>query len=220
MKMPEPMTAPIPSAVRDQGPRVFCRRCPGVSDSAISLSIDLQQRSWFAEVRTTCLDGGSDVVGCDKGFDSPGTEEFVVSAQQAGSPTPRDFRRVGIPMRRPTPDAAFYRFAWPRAIFLTFGFFDPRGYSRGFNGLSALRFLRAVRFAFLRSSLLNFVVFAMNGCIRPFSLQIVFLALRPYNSKSFRTERIGRAIPSTRCRRSRTPGRLHWSATCAPLAPR
>jgi len=21
----------------------------------------------------------------------------------------------------------FYRFAWPRAIFLTFGFFDPRG---------------------------------------------------------------------------------------------
>jgi len=33
-----------------------------------------------------------------------------------------------------------------------------------------------VRFVFLRSSLLNFVVFAMNECIRPFSLQIVFLA--------------------------------------------
>ena len=57
----------------------------------------------------------------------------------------------------------FYRFAWPRANFLTFGFFDPRGYSRGLSGLSALRFFRAVRFVFLRSSLLSFVVFAMNS---------------------------------------------------------
>jgi len=57
----------------------------------------------------------------------------------------------------------YYRFAWPRASFLTFGFFDPRGYSRGFNGLSALRFLRAARFVVLRSSLLSFVVFAMNS---------------------------------------------------------
>lgn len=55
-----------------------------------------------------------------------------------------------------------YRFAWPRAIFLTFGFFDPRGYSRGFSGFSALRFLRDARFAFLRSSLLSFDVLAMN----------------------------------------------------------
>jgi hypothetical protein len=62
------------------------------------------------------------------------------------------------------PNAAWlYRFAWPRANFLTFGFFDPRGYSRGFSGLSVLRFLRAVRFAFFRSSLLSAVVFAMNS---------------------------------------------------------
>src|SRR5712672_162802 len=51
-KMPEPMIAPMPSAVRDQGPRVFCSRCPGASDSEISLSIDLQQKSWLSEVRT------------------------------------------------------------------------------------------------------------------------------------------------------------------------
>src|SRR5882757_8578966 len=51
-KMPEPITAPMPSAVRDQGPRVFCSRCPGASDSEISLSIDLQQKSWLSEVRT------------------------------------------------------------------------------------------------------------------------------------------------------------------------
>ena len=50
--MPEPMIAPMPSAVSDQGPRVFCSRCPGASESEISLSIDLQQRSWLSLVRT------------------------------------------------------------------------------------------------------------------------------------------------------------------------
>jgi len=63
MKIPEPMIAPMPSAVNDQGPRVFCRRCPGASDSAISLSIDLQQKSWLSEVRIVAV--GS-VDGCDK----------------------------------------------------------------------------------------------------------------------------------------------------------
>lgn len=153
-----------------------------------------------------------------RGLILPGTEEF--GSRLSGYPTLRDFRRVGILMLRPHHRCCFYRFAWPRANFLTFGFFDPRGYSRGFSGLSALRFLRAVRLAFLRSSLLNFVVFAMNEWIRPFSLQIVFHAVRPYNSKSLRMVGNGHAIPSTRCRRSRTPGHLHSSATCAPLVPR
>jgi hypothetical protein len=58
---------------------------------------------------------------------------------------------------------AIYRFDCPRTIFFTFCFFDPRAYSRGFCGLSVLRFFRAVRFAFLRSSLLSAVVFAMNS---------------------------------------------------------
>ncbi len=48
VKMPEPMTAPIPSAVSDHGPSVFFSRCSGSSDSEISLSMDLQQNSWFA----------------------------------------------------------------------------------------------------------------------------------------------------------------------------
>ncbi len=135
-------------------------------------------------------------------------------------PHPSWFSKGGNPKCRLTANAAFYRFAWPRANFLTFGFFDPRGYSRGFSGLSALRFLRAVRLAFLRSFLLNFVVFAMNECIRPFSLQIVFLALRLYNSKSLRMVGSDRAIPSTRYRRSRTPARLRSSGACVRLAPR
>ena len=46
VKMPEPMTAPMPSAVSDQGPRVFLRELTGSSDSRISLSIDLQATSW------------------------------------------------------------------------------------------------------------------------------------------------------------------------------
>jgi hypothetical protein len=52
-----------------------------------------------------------------------------------------------------------YLFAVPRAIFLTFCFCDPRAYSRGFLGAS---FLRDARFAFLRSSLLNALVFAIH----------------------------------------------------------
>jgi hypothetical protein len=59
----------------------------------------------------------------------------------------------------------FYRFAVPRTSFFTLLFFDPRAYSRGFKGFSALRFLRAVRFSFLRSSLVNVAVFAMRAII-------------------------------------------------------
>jgi len=62
MKIPEPMMAPIPSAVSDHRPRVLLSRCPGASDSAISLSMDLQQKICLSEVRMTAA--GS--VGCDK----------------------------------------------------------------------------------------------------------------------------------------------------------
>lgn len=47
VKMPEPMTAPIPSAVSDSGPRVFFRLCAGSSESRISLSIDLVAKICF-----------------------------------------------------------------------------------------------------------------------------------------------------------------------------
>jgi hypothetical protein len=41
VKMPEPITAPMPSAVSETGPSVFFRLRSGSSDSEISLSIDL-----------------------------------------------------------------------------------------------------------------------------------------------------------------------------------
>lgn len=47
VKMPEPMTAPIPRAVSDQGPSDFLRALSGSSDSRMSLSMDLQANSWL-----------------------------------------------------------------------------------------------------------------------------------------------------------------------------
>jgi len=44
-KIPEPMMAPIPSAVSDQGPSVFFSRCSGASASANSLSMLLTLKS-------------------------------------------------------------------------------------------------------------------------------------------------------------------------------
>jgi hypothetical protein len=41
VKMPDPITAPMPSAVNETGPSVFFNACSGLSDSEISLSIDL-----------------------------------------------------------------------------------------------------------------------------------------------------------------------------------
>src|SRR5437879_2335745 len=63
VKIPEPITAPMPRAVSETGPSVFFRRRSGCSESDISLSIDLQQKSWFSEVRMV---GSGDGVGCDK----------------------------------------------------------------------------------------------------------------------------------------------------------
>ena len=47
VKIPEPITAPMPSAVKDHGPRVFFRECSGSAESLISLSIDLRESSWL-----------------------------------------------------------------------------------------------------------------------------------------------------------------------------
>jgi hypothetical protein len=63
-----------------------------------------------------------------------------------------------------TPSASCdYRFAWPRTIFFTLRFCDPRAYSRGFSGFSVLRFFRDVRLDFFRSFLLKDLVFAISA---------------------------------------------------------
>jgi hypothetical protein len=47
VKMPDPITAPMPSAVNDHGPSVFLSACSGSSESRMSLSIDLRASSWL-----------------------------------------------------------------------------------------------------------------------------------------------------------------------------
>jgi hypothetical protein len=47
VKMPEPITAPMPRAVSDHGPSVFLSACSGSSESRISLSMDLRASSWL-----------------------------------------------------------------------------------------------------------------------------------------------------------------------------
>src|SRR5581483_1067516 len=64
VKMPEPITAPMPRAVSATGPSVFLRRCSGRSESAISLSMDLRAKSWR---RSGVRVGGSAVGRCNKG---------------------------------------------------------------------------------------------------------------------------------------------------------
>ena len=46
VKIPLPITAPIPKAVSDTGPRVFFSACSGRSESAISLSMDFVAKIW------------------------------------------------------------------------------------------------------------------------------------------------------------------------------
>jgi len=72
VKMPEPMTAPMPRAVSDQGPSVFFSAWAGFSESLISLSMDLRASSWLGravhlirQVAEYCRLAGS---GADRSF--------------------------------------------------------------------------------------------------------------------------------------------------------
>jgi hypothetical protein len=47
VKIPEPITAPMPRAVSETGPRVLLSLRSGSSQSVISLSMDLQAKSWL-----------------------------------------------------------------------------------------------------------------------------------------------------------------------------
>src|SRR6266496_743606 len=64
VKIPDPITAPIPRAVRDTGPRVFLSFLSGSSESEISLSMDLQQSSWLPD--RSAATSFSVVGGCAK----------------------------------------------------------------------------------------------------------------------------------------------------------
>jgi hypothetical protein len=53
VKIPEPMTAPMPRAVRETGPRDFLRACSGRSESEMSLSMDFVANIWRARAQSS-----------------------------------------------------------------------------------------------------------------------------------------------------------------------
>lgn len=74
VKMPEPITAPMPSAVSDHGPSVFLSACSGSSESRMSLSIDLRASSWLGSAvllaKTVVSDQWSVVSGFREALES------------------------------------------------------------------------------------------------------------------------------------------------------
>ncbi len=79
VKIPEPITAPMPSAVSDQGPSVFLRQCSGSSESLISLSIDLVANSCF---RSVSAPAGSDFCNYAAPL-KPAVSDFSASAKKS-----------------------------------------------------------------------------------------------------------------------------------------
>ena len=136
VKMPEPITAPMPSAVSDHGPSVFFSACAGSSESLMSLSIDLRASSWLG--RADLLEGQlSDLAS------AVNAQLWSLRARA------QQLQRSGLELKR-TAKSCFYRFDWPRTIFFTFFFVEPRGVVRLALGAA---FLRAARFIFFRSVL-------------------------------------------------------------------
>jgi hypothetical protein len=62
VKMPEPMTMPMPRAVRETGPRVFLRACSGRWESEMSLSMDLVAKIWRGRARSSSGDFVSETI--------------------------------------------------------------------------------------------------------------------------------------------------------------
>src|SRR5258708_25268593 len=111
VKIPDPITAPIPSAVSETGPSVFFRRRSGACESEIRLSMELQKKSWFSDVRidvrieVRTVPGGPDS-GSGKRLMSPEVLRNPTSAQAlgrqsfAGQVPIAKFRVPLLPLRR------------------------------------------------------------------------------------------------------------------------
>src|SRR6266568_1063995 len=146
-KMPDPMMAPMPSAVSDHGPSVFCRRWPGDSDSKISLSMDLQQKTCLSEVRITSAgsvdDGDKRLWSPEK----PSLESFEIetlapgrlpaSLRDGAGESPAPTRVLLLPLRLAA------------GQFLHLGLFRSAGIIAGLERIFRLTFLAGGAFDFL-----------------------------------------------------------------------
>src|SRR6266567_4520159 len=129
VKIPDPITAPIPSAVSETGPSVFFSRLSGSCESEIRLSMDLQQKSWFSDVRidvrmeTRAVFSVEPGAGSGKRLMSPDGLKIRTSAKALSRQRDQPFAGQAQCARC---KYRVYRFAVPRASFFTLLFFDPR----------------------------------------------------------------------------------------------
>ena len=65
VKIPDPITAPMPIAVNDHGPSDFLSACSGSSESRMSLSIDLRANSWLGSAVLLAMNSGQSSVISD-----------------------------------------------------------------------------------------------------------------------------------------------------------
>ncbi len=166
VKMPEPMTAPMPRAVRDHGPRVFFSERSGSSDSLMSLSIDLRASSWLGRDRSLkAVDSEKDTANSRFAF------RHRASLQSAS------VRCLLAAI------CGCYRLLWPRTIFFTLCFWEPRGVVRLALGAA---FLRAARLSFLRSTLS--AVFLVSATLTSFN-RMSFTAIRSVLGATFYVNR-------------------------------
>src|SRR5579875_134478 len=90
VKMPEPMTAPMPSAVRDHGPSVFFRLCSGASESLMSLSMDFRAKTWCDRVGSCghFSEGSVPAPGLSREKNSAGQAQYGLSLALAARQFP------------------------------------------------------------------------------------------------------------------------------------
>jgi len=172
VNIPEPMTAPIPNAVRDTGPSVFFNACSGLSDSEISLSIDLVRKICLASALAPAYRKiGAVRFNCRCGFRM--LCKITASCESEALSQPQRFRLNRID----------YRLLWPRVAFLTLALFSPRAPVRGPLGAA---FFRAARLTFLRSCLsVMLLVFAM--VLANLSISAIFETQRRSSWANFST---------------------------------
>ena len=173
VKMPEPMTAPMPSAVSDQGPSDLLQRVLGLFRLADQLIDGFagKQLAWQGSsprpLRRAWMQVGSSEQWealCGSLHDGDWTERNGRD-MRAGMPGMRSLR-IGMPDRhgcrsRIDPNGELQAFSASTGrgpAFLSFFLLEPRGVVRLALGAA---FLRAARFTFLRSNLSSiFLVFA------------------------------------------------------------
>jgi len=168
VKIPEPITAPTPSAVSESGPSVFFKQCSGRSESLISLSIDLVAKTCVPRCVAPAFE-----VWCTSLNTQKQQPMQANSPSHPRVPQVREANLGFLSAEAGAPHLAFqmwvypYRLLAPLLAFFSFCLFSPRAPVLGAFGAA---FFRAARLTAFRSALSSiFVVFAIlsSGAVIP-----------------------------------------------------